>query len=427
MRLVRGAAGLALACAACRTPTEILVDVSTTADCAAVADGGTSILLGTSTSLAEASPATTVRQCTAGSIGTIYLTPRHGKDDQVAVEVVTSMGGSVDSCEPQSPGSTCIVARRILRYLPHEKLVLPIVMRPECAGVACSLDQTCVSGRCTSAVSNCGPNMACDEGTLEDDGGRTGDGGVGLDASGGARDGGTDTGADAPSDAPAVMSDGGVHTIGLLYADNATEATALENALGAAGSMWFAWDVGPSSTAIPSAATLAAKSDALLVWSRGIAFKDPAVVGDTVASYLEGGKQVVLAGDVYLTPAIGGIGGTMRASYMLFQPAAVTSHAGMWSWVNFDTKPELTAGVASLSMTEPSASSLMLGGNTTPAAELQNGPTFIPAIVFGPVTVLGAPRNRADLGIYPTPKTPTFAGGWTGDGIRLLVNALTYR
>jgi hypothetical protein len=163
------------------------------------------------------------------------------------------------------------------------------------------------------------------------------------------------------------------------------------------------------------------------VWSHGLAFKSPADVGNAVASYLEGGQQVVLAGDVYLDPTIGGIAGTMRNSYMLFSPATVTTRLGTWSWVDFGTKPELTAGVATLTMSDPSSSNLVVANNATPAADLQGGASFMPAVVFGAVTVQGVLRNRADLGFYPTPKTTTFAGGWTGDGVRALVNALTYR
>jgi formylglycine-generating enzyme required for sulfatase activity len=48
--------------------------------------------------------------------------------------------------------SGCIVARRALRFLPHEELTLPIDLRQDCDGRKCSPTETCVHGKCVSAT-----------------------------------------------------------------------------------------------------------------------------------------------------------------------------------------------------------------------------------------------------------------------------------
>jgi hypothetical protein len=161
--------GVCLALLACRSPTEIRVEIATDEECGATK--GTIIAAGP-----EQTPLTT--DCSdAGSplhdIGSVVVVPSHGKSDLVSLKVTLGVSTSPDHCAVDAGG--CIVARRMLRYVPHEPLRLPVAMRGACLGHACPEDQTCVRGMCVAAAipdSNaCAAPGGCDESVLLQDGG----------------------------------------------------------------------------------------------------------------------------------------------------------------------------------------------------------------------------------------------------------------
>ena len=213
----------------------------------------------------------------------------------------------------------------------------------------------------------------------------------------------------------------------MVYADEQTVITALASAFQAAGASPFWSDQGLASAGLVSAATLEANSDALLVWTSK-PFKDPTGVGNTVATYLESGRQVVLAGDVYLAPNTGGIGGKMRASYILFTPGTLgVPVAGAFTLSPLVASP-IFAGLGPIAAdTPPSISTSPVGGAIVVGEWSKGAAAGVPVVVTGSVMVLGQPRNRVDLNMQVSPKSATFAGGWTGDGITLLLNALRYK
>ena len=47
-------------------------------------------------------------------------------------------------------GTGCVVARRVLNYIPHTRLALEVPLNTSCLGVACPASQTCVDGACTT-------------------------------------------------------------------------------------------------------------------------------------------------------------------------------------------------------------------------------------------------------------------------------------
>jgi hypothetical protein len=102
-------------------------------------------------------------------IGSVVLVPTGAIDAPLAVRVVTAIGVPIASCLPPSYGPGCVVARRSLRYLPHTRMTLPIVMRAACKGIACGPGTTCVEGACVSDAidpSGCASAVGCGEGTL---------------------------------------------------------------------------------------------------------------------------------------------------------------------------------------------------------------------------------------------------------------------
>jgi hypothetical protein len=128
----------------CRGVTEITVEVATDEPCARVR--GTQIVV---MSADRANPHGTVTSdCDGRSIGSIVLVPSGALDDRVLVEVKTRLddGGPEDCAEGVA---TCIVARRALRFLPHEPLTIGITMHAACAGKACAPGESCaIDGEC---------------------------------------------------------------------------------------------------------------------------------------------------------------------------------------------------------------------------------------------------------------------------------------
>jgi hypothetical protein len=142
----------ALGALGCRAPTEAFVDITVDGPCKdVVATGITAGLLGA----IESKPYdTTTSECQAGSIGSIVLVPSSDgpKDAPFGFKVVTSLSGPVDACVPPAYGPQCIVARRAMRYVPHDDFHVPVRMSQACAGVVCPDTQSCVDGSCQSAT-----------------------------------------------------------------------------------------------------------------------------------------------------------------------------------------------------------------------------------------------------------------------------------
>ncbi|MDI3285893.1 hypothetical protein [Polyangium sp. 15x6] len=137
----------------CLDPTEAFVEISTNSSCGDLDSTGiTAGLLGeietrpygTTTSLCE----------NDGEIGSIVLLPPEGeREAPFAFKVVGSLGAPVDStCVAPAYGPGCIVARRAMRFVPHNSFRVPVRLSQACAGVLCPEAQTCVDGTCQSAT-----------------------------------------------------------------------------------------------------------------------------------------------------------------------------------------------------------------------------------------------------------------------------------
>jgi hypothetical protein len=176
------------AAASCREPTEIVVSITTDVRCSDVR--GTAITVGNLPELEQHPLTAETRACLDGRIGEIVVVPSGADDGTVAIKVVMAFGRDLAECVAPSYGPGCIVARRALRYIPHTRLRLPILMATACSGVDCGATDTCVGGDCRPATvpdpDACALPGGCNEGTL------------GPPVGGG----GADAGSDAPPPPP---------------------------------------------------------------------------------------------------------------------------------------------------------------------------------------------------------------------------------
>ncbi len=135
---------------ACLSPTEITVRV--TADpslCGALQATVAAGEPGQLVTVAETSARTTgcPRDAKTGEIGSIVVIPSGDRGAKIEVRVVAGVGRSPDGCSPQDFAG-CIEAHRILRYVRHQPLDLPIALSASCIGVKCVPGTACFDGGC---------------------------------------------------------------------------------------------------------------------------------------------------------------------------------------------------------------------------------------------------------------------------------------
>jgi alpha-tubulin suppressor-like RCC1 family protein len=134
---------------ACRDATQITVVVTTDLDCKD--HGGTDIVVGSLGSL-PAVPTTSSNQCDANkSVGNLVIIPAGAHDSEIAFQVTTGVGINPETCNDPKNASQCIVARRALRFIPHQNLTVKVAMHASCEGKSCAADETCRDGACVSA------------------------------------------------------------------------------------------------------------------------------------------------------------------------------------------------------------------------------------------------------------------------------------
>ena len=186
--------GAAFGAAGCRTATQITVEATTDMHC--VDHGGTTVTIGSLDTIASRSAAAAAFTCddTTHRIGSVVVVPSGANDAEVLIKVVSGVGVDPESCDAPDNAKRCIVAKRLLRFLPHESLTVDVSMRLDCRGVPCGDTETCVHGACVPAripdSNACIGSVGCDDGVL------------------GGADGGTDASSDATIDA--TLSDAAI-------------------------------------------------------------------------------------------------------------------------------------------------------------------------------------------------------------------------
>ena len=168
---------------ACRSPTEVSLDLSTDVPCAAFS--GAAISVGTQASVETKAPATTTTTCSgAGTIGSLVIVPSGSTDEEITLRVAGGVGRDPETCTDDAADFTgCIVSRRAVRFIDHTPLTLEVPLRASCIGVVCPELQTCARGACVSDAvpTACGTaGEACGEEQLDLDAGTARD--ASLDA-----------------------------------------------------------------------------------------------------------------------------------------------------------------------------------------------------------------------------------------------------
>jgi len=201
------ALALPWALCACQGATAIVVDVTTDLPCGTpqAANVITTISVGPLSGLDGRPPAATTTRCDpkTGRIGSLVVVPSGADDAEIGVRVLTAVDRTPAECDAaaSSDARGCIVARRALRFLPHDTLELPIAMTQACDGVVCASDETCTDGGCAPATVGSTPSCTS-TGTCDDGGSDAGVSGPGPapagDAGGGGRGGDARPDAGAP-------------------------------------------------------------------------------------------------------------------------------------------------------------------------------------------------------------------------------------
>jgi hypothetical protein len=203
-----GAAVAGTAAEACRTPTEVTLDVSFEGgDCASL--GAVAIVVAADPvggeRRVETNDYTTVTHgCEPGTshVGTLVMLPT--ESGRGAVIVIGGLGSiRPESCKPANGYAGCIVARRTFSFSAHTALTLPVALAFSCLNVPCDAVSTCKAGGCVSS------NVEASGGTFTEPGTPLPDGAIPyVDASGDATPPASDAATDA-SDAATDASDHG--------------------------------------------------------------------------------------------------------------------------------------------------------------------------------------------------------------------------
>lgn len=150
--------------ASCRDTTEVFIEARTDL---AYRDGlVTTFTVGAPGETEQLAPTTESRVPWGadGFVGSLAVVPDSGPNGRLAVKVVLGIDRASSACKaPLYAG--CIVARRTLGYVPHERLRLPISLYALCKDVPCDAASTCnMLGQCVTAAvdpATCASAVGC--------------------------------------------------------------------------------------------------------------------------------------------------------------------------------------------------------------------------------------------------------------------------
>lgn len=145
-------AGLLLV-TSCRDATQLVLNVHTNMPCSDGASWqGVAIYVGKAgRGVEETSPTLVTHSCDeSGSVGSLVVTPSGDKDDEVGLRIVAGITQNPEKCA-ENGYEGCIVARRALRFRPHDSLELEVELTEDCVSVGCDAEHSCVRGSCIEA------------------------------------------------------------------------------------------------------------------------------------------------------------------------------------------------------------------------------------------------------------------------------------
>jgi hypothetical protein len=125
-------------------PTEIVLEVYTDLPCPAQAG----VAAGRAGELGDRATSATSNECDpeTGSLGRLVVIPRADQGAEVALEIRVSDGStSLENCVASKNYAGCIVARRILNFIPQRSVRLRVDLRNPCLDTPCDETTTCVA------------------------------------------------------------------------------------------------------------------------------------------------------------------------------------------------------------------------------------------------------------------------------------------
>jgi len=181
-RALKVAAAIALAVGvtgsseACRTATQVELDVTYDGTCADLQE--VAFIVGTDPTIAESRIeanvfTTTTSHCEPGSpsrVGTLVVTP-NDSTGRASIIVLASFGGQhVTDCKPEKGYAGCIIARRAFAFVDHTALTLEIPLETSCKNVPCDAVSTCKHAACVASDVSCTGSGCGDPGVIDDGG-----------------------------------------------------------------------------------------------------------------------------------------------------------------------------------------------------------------------------------------------------------------
>jgi hypothetical protein len=149
------AAAALLLVPSCRPATQITLSVHTNVPCG---DGsewqGVAIYVGQPGPDVESTAATLVTHACdeQGFIGSLVVTPSGEKDSDVGLRVVAGITKNPEKCA-EGAYEGCIVARRAVRFTPHDSLELAVELTADCVSIGCDATHSCIERRCVETRS----------------------------------------------------------------------------------------------------------------------------------------------------------------------------------------------------------------------------------------------------------------------------------
>jgi hypothetical protein len=158
-----------LASEACLAPTQVTVVIDTDVPCVELA--GVSITTAGHPEDAESKTfvqAETSACESSGRVGTLVVTPAADGSGRVAILVAAGVTRPVRDCTAANMYEGCIVARRLITFIDHTPLTVPITLQVDCLDVPCNAISTCSDGRCISSETACENGDCSRVGVAED-------------------------------------------------------------------------------------------------------------------------------------------------------------------------------------------------------------------------------------------------------------------
>src|SRR3954471_9676944 len=184
------AAGALIVGACSDPPTEVVLSVFTDVPC----DSTVAVAVGAPGELGNRSESATSNVCdqATGSRGLLVLVPQSSDNGEVAMEVrIRADQQDPRNCLESEGYDGCIIARRILNYIPGRSVKLRVDLRNPCLNTPCTQTTSCVTqGLGKSCVAaHIDPTLCSgtctDEDLLSQDGSMLGTGGTGRMSSSG--------------------------------------------------------------------------------------------------------------------------------------------------------------------------------------------------------------------------------------------------